>query len=199
MLLVQVVLSRVVTLLCAKNRRRCVIMKIFAHPLISPLMVSFLISPQLPLVLTAQSLPVGDGSDRLLSLNQKMVSEKDNAEMVLVPAGEFEMGTDVAEIPQLVEWAERYNLNAHASWYADESPRHRVSLDAFYIDRYEVTNAQYRMFIEGTGYREPTYWDDAKYNQPNQPVVAGRLHLIFCQLRISLWRGFANLRFAAFC
>ena len=29
--------------------------------------------------------------------------------------------------------------------------------------------------------------------------VPGRLHLIFCQLRISLWRGFANLRFAAFC
>ncbi len=49
--------------------------------------------------------------------------------MVLIPAGEFQMGSDALA-------AER-----------DESPVHTVYVDAFYIDAYEVTNAQYREFI----------------------------------------------------
>ena len=47
--------------------------------------------------------------------------------MVLVPAGPFMMGTDL---------------------YDDEGPPHTVYLDSFYIDKYEVTNRQYRSFLE---------------------------------------------------
>jgi len=47
--------------------------------------------------------------------------------MVLVPAGEFLMGADDA--------------------YADERPARRVTVSAFYIDRYEVTNAQFAAFV----------------------------------------------------
>jgi len=96
---------------------------------------------------------------------------KDGAPMVLIPAGEFEMGTDVAEIPELVKWAKQFYSGIDESWFAHETPRHTVYLDAFYIDRYEVTNAQYKKFVDATGHPAPYYWNDANYNAPDQPVV----------------------------
>jgi len=78
---------------------------------------------------------------------------KDGAEMILIPAGEFLMGSPEGEGED------------------DEHPQHTVFLDAFYIDKYEVTNAQYKQFMDATGHRTPSYWNDGKYNQPNQPVV----------------------------
>jgi len=71
--------------------------------------------------------------------------------MILIPAGEFQMG---------------YNDGLD-----DEKPVHTVYLHAFYIDKYEVTNAQYKKFMDATGHRTPYYWDDTNYNAPNHPVV----------------------------
>ena len=51
-------------------------------------------------------------------------------EMVLIPAGEFKMGTTEEDFIQ------------------EEMPQHTVYLDAFYIDKYEVTNAKYWEFLE---------------------------------------------------
>jgi sulfatase modifying factor 1 len=48
---------------------------------------------------------------------------------------------------------------------------HTVYLDAFYIDKYEVTNAQYKKFMDAKGYKAPYYWNDSNYNAPNNPVV----------------------------
>jgi len=50
------------------------------------------------------------------------------------------------------------------------------SIPAFYMDKYEVTNAQYRKFVQATGHREPSYWNDPKFNQSNQPVVGVSWH-----------------------
>ena len=50
-------------------------------------------------------------------------------DMVLIPAGEFQMGSN--------------DSSAH-----DEKPVHTVYIDAFYIDKYEVTNAQYKQFVD---------------------------------------------------
>jgi formylglycine-generating enzyme required for sulfatase activity len=71
--------------------------------------------------------------------------------MVFVPAGEFSMGSNDGE--------------------SDEKPVHTVYLDAYYIDEYEVTNAQYRKCVEAGVCSQPSYWDDSGYNKPNQPVV----------------------------
>ena len=49
-------------------------------------------------------------------------------------------------------------------------------IPAFYMDKYEVTNAQYRKFVQATGHREPSYRNDPKFNQSNQPVVGVSWH-----------------------
>jgi formylglycine-generating enzyme required for sulfatase activity len=74
---------------------------------------------------------------------------KDGAEMALVPAGEFTMGSAPDEIASLV----RRNHKANSAIRQDEIPRHRVFLEAFYIDKYEVTNARFQQFVQTTGYR----------------------------------------------
>jgi formylglycine-generating enzyme required for sulfatase activity len=75
--------------------------------------------------------------------------------MVYVPAGEFLMGS-AGEDPDA---------------FPDEQPQHTVYLDAFWIDRTEVTNAQYRTCIEAGACNEPRYWGDDLYNAPDKPVV----------------------------
>jgi formylglycine-generating enzyme required for sulfatase activity len=74
---------------------------------------------------------------------------KDGAEMVLVPAGEFVMGSSPDDITGLL----RRHPKANSVILRDESPKHRVFLDAFYIDKYEVTNAHFQQFVQATGYR----------------------------------------------
>ena len=58
--------------------------------------------------------------------------------------------------------------------------------EVFYLDRYEVTNAQYLKFVEDTKHREPDFWNRPDYNQPDQPVVGVRWHdaLAYC-----VWAG----------
>ena len=53
--------------------------------------------------------------------------------MVRIPAGAFEMGSTAAEAG------------------SDEQPVHTVYLNAFYMDRYEVTNAEYAAFLNAQG------------------------------------------------
>ena len=96
----------------------------------------------------------------------------DLGEMVLVSAGEFWMGTSAEESGRLIEACRRagHDERECRDRYAHESPRHRVHLDAFYIDRYEVTNAQYQRFVDATNRRKPAISDPA-FAGPTQPVV----------------------------
>ena len=55
--------------------------------------------------------------------------------MVWVPGGEFSMGSDDADVSPA------------------EHPAHRVRVDGFWMDQTDVTNAQFRAFVEATGYR----------------------------------------------
>lgn len=54
--------------------------------------------------------------------------------MVWIPGGEFTMGT-----------------NDRPGWH-DEKPAHRVRVDGFWMDETDVTNAQFRAFVDATGY-----------------------------------------------
>jgi formylglycine-generating enzyme required for sulfatase activity len=99
-------------------------------------------------------------------LPQAVIAPIDGAEMVLVPAGEFIMGMDEREIYQIFLLDNREN-----PIFATEAPIHRVYLDSYYIDRYPVTNYQYRRFIENTGHREPMLINHPDWGKPMQPVV----------------------------
>ncbi|UVT16135.1 MAG: SUMF1/EgtB/PvdO family nonheme iron enzyme [Nitrospira sp.] len=71
--------------------------------------------------------------------------------MILVPAGEFTMGSLMGD---------------------DEKPVRRIYLNAFYMDKYEVTVGQYARYLEVTDMEEPPDW--SIMNQPQhqrRPVV----------------------------
>jgi formylglycine-generating enzyme required for sulfatase activity len=86
------------------------------------------------------------------------ISPIDGAELLVVPAGDFGMGSDISA--------------------DNEKPVHRVYLDTFWIDKYLVTNARYKMCVElgpckvsGNNRSETHehYYDDPQY--ANYPVV----------------------------
>lgn len=73
--------------------------------------------------------------------------------MVHIPAGEFIMGSDQR--------------------LSDEGPEHTAYLDDYYIDKYEVTNLQYRRFIDDTGRRSPRHFRNRTFppGKADHPVT----------------------------
>lgn len=73
------------------------------------------------------------------------------SEMVAIPAGEFPMGWEEPEAQD------------------NERPVHWIHLDDFEIDRYPVTCAQYREFMDAGGYQRREFWSEAgwKWLQDN--------------------------------
>ncbi len=74
--------------------------------------------------------------------------------MVLIPAGEFTMGTDRVEDAEAMK---KFGLRKK-EYYADAKPIHKVSVNKFYIDKYEVTNSMYMEFLSDTGKPAPSNW-----------------------------------------
>jgi formylglycine-generating enzyme required for sulfatase activity len=97
---------------------------------------------------------------------------------VLVKEGEFWMGSTREEVDRVVEECKKVGISESGckGWHERELPRHRVVLDAFYIDKYEVTNALYGRFMQTTGRPAPSLWNDAKFNAESQPVVGVSWH-----------------------
>jgi iron(II)-dependent oxidoreductase len=81
---------------------------------------------------------------------QRLVSREQWEEldrMVPIPAGAFVMGTNLERAdPQ-------------------DKPEHKVTLPAFYLDKYLVTNAQYARFVAATKRRPPINWKDGRIPQ----------------------------------
>ena len=87
--------------------------------------------------------------------DEEIVWEKDGAEMMLVPAGSFEMGDHFHE----------------GKDDGSELPVHRVELDGFYMDAYQVTVGQFKQFVEDSGYDYDSgyyydRWDDVAEQSP---------------------------------
>jgi formylglycine-generating enzyme required for sulfatase activity len=97
---------------------------------------------------------------------------KDDMEMVYIPAGEFIMGTSDEQKERLIEdrlWE---------IWNDYEQPQHTVYLDAFWIDKTEVTNEQYALCVADDACQEPysvesnartSYYGNPEFS--NYPVI----------------------------
>jgi formylglycine-generating enzyme required for sulfatase activity len=119
----------------------------------------------------------------------------DPAGMVWVPGGEFVMGSNASDTPNT------------------EKPEHTVRVNGFWIDTHEVTNAQFREFVEATGYvttaEKPVDWDELKkqlppgtpkpsaevlapgslvFTPPNQPVPLDRYDLWWTWVHGADWK-----------
>jgi len=82
------------------------------------------------------------------------ITSKDGATMVLIPDGEFLMGSD-------------------DGFFGGELPVHRVHLNAFYLDTYEVTTSRYATFLHASGRTAPKYWNHARQVEHREKPVVG--------------------------
>ena len=103
------------------------------------------------------------------------ITDSKGVQMVPVPAGEFTMGS-----------ANSTNV--------DENPAHSVYLDAFYIDKYETTNAQYQMCVAAGWCNVPlntasdtrsSYYSNPQYVDSPVIWVDWNMAKIYCD-----WRGY---------
>ncbi|MFV2070030.1 MAG: formylglycine-generating enzyme family protein, partial [Pirellulales bacterium] len=103
----------------------------------------------------------------------KTIFSQDGAEMVVIPAMDFLMGTGEAH----PDWSGEQTANTARSpidvlaaraapgWsHVDERPAHRVKLRSFAIDRFEVTNARYLKFLNAI-----TQTDNHHLCHPDEP------------------------------
>jgi len=97
-----------------------------------------------------------------LGIGSTQTMSKDGMVMVYVPAGEFSMGS----------------ADSDSQAQSNEKPQHKVYLDAFWIDRSEVTNWMYALCVQVGACREPlltrsfyrhTYYDDEQFK--DYPVI----------------------------
>ena len=136
------------------------------------------------LIRTPQGLLPGERADVGLALGRMDADKRSGVglrddglpdiDWVTIPAGVFLMGSDKSVDDQA---------------YDDETPQHEVELPTYYISRYPLTVKQYRAFMDAGGYdnrdywtgagwqwkdknniTQPGYWQDERYNAPNQPV-----------------------------
>ena len=91
------------------------------------------------------------GGVKLAKPGEVHVDPRTGLAFVFVPGGEFVMGSKD---------------------YTHTQPLHTVRLSPFRLGRYAVTNQEYERFLKDTKRKTlPEYWDDKKWNQPQQPVV----------------------------
>ena len=94
--------------------------------------------------------------------------------LIQIPGGSFIMGTSEENINLLQlkesDWAYDWSDN---DLFAAEQPQHRVTLNAFEISQFPVTNAEYHSFIWDSGHRIPRTWTGYTFREDtdNHPVV----------------------------
>ena len=99
-------------------------------------------------------------------ISSVQAQDKIPSNMVFIPEGYFQMGA--------------------SSGNDDEKPMHFVYTSGYYIDKYEVSNKDYQAFMDATGHPAPSFWDDPRFNDLEQPVVGVSWH---DAMSYAKWKG----------
>jgi serine/threonine-protein kinase len=94
---------------------------------------------------------LGWGSDKRTYPDKTLRNPNDGAEQVWVPGGTFSMG--------------------NGKGFSNEKPRHRVTLDGFWLYKREVTNAQFAKFARAVGYGSSGAWQRYTVLGDDHPVT----------------------------
>jgi formylglycine-generating enzyme required for sulfatase activity/class 3 adenylate cyclase len=86
-----------------------------------------------------------------------------NLEMVYIPGGKFQMGTDDQEINELCE---EYKVD----YFQSESPQHKVIIEPFFMGKYPVTQAQWQVVAKMRRVDRPLNPDPSYFKGANRPV-----------------------------
>jgi eukaryotic-like serine/threonine-protein kinase len=80
--------------------------------------------------------------------------------MAFVPGGEFLMGSTAEDVRKMAD--------------VDEYPQRKVFVSDFYIDVHEVTNAEYKVYVDATGVPPPPKWENGNYGigEDGLPVIS---------------------------
>jgi len=89
-------------------------------------------------------------------------------QLVLVPEGEFLMGSTPEEVAALGREFPR-----EREWFEREEPQRRIDLPAYMIGKYAVSNTEYRAFVRDTRRQWPRPWGEETYPEGlgDHPVV----------------------------
>ena len=80
-----------------------------------------------------------------------LIEPRTGLRLLPVPGGIFTMGSD--------------------DGHGDERPPHPVQLSPYWLAETPVTNRHYGLYLQATQAREPKYWRDRRFSDPEQPVV----------------------------
>ncbi len=108
-------------------------------------------------------------ADSTTELNLSLVeADQDRSQMAAIPAGNYKIGIDQKRI----KWITKH-IGGTKKDYTASVPKHTVNLKAYRIDKYEVTNSQYKKFIGATRHQAPQHWrgDTYRKNQGDYPVT----------------------------
>jgi Sulfatase-modifying factor enzyme 1 len=86
------------------------------------------------------------------SQEKPVATQPQEGSMAVVPAGEFIMGSPTGD--------------------SDEQPAHKVYVDAFSMDKYEVTVGQYAAFLQAKGIDPPSDWKTMNRSEHQKRPVA---------------------------
>ena len=116
------------------------------------------------------------------AVGQSWIRPNDSGVMVFAPGGQYVMGSTESGVDRAVDVCNSYHQGCHVckpgrdlcprQWFDDQQPAHAVTLSSFWLDRTEITNAQYARCVAAGKcappaqrglYTRSAYFDDPAY------------------------------------
>ncbi|MFQ5646074.1 MAG: formylglycine-generating enzyme family protein [bacterium] len=117
---------------------------------------------------------VGTPAETSLKPTEMVIPKKQEQQLAKLKGRPFTIpGTSVVPPPGMVYIPPGNFIMGSNDRWDDESPEYVIYLGGYFIDRHEVTNAQYKAFIDKTGYNIPKTWKDGRYpaDKADHPVT----------------------------